>query len=126
MILAEQLPQIVEPVFGERFWPDTTPDGMPRSEMDDPFCIWQKVGGTTRQFVDDSTDEWWHSRVQFYVWGDRRLAVDQAMYAFYRLMMASNSETFIVIPSGMPVDDRNEVLALRGSRVEFSIWWQDT
>lgn len=113
-------------VFNERLWWDTAPDGMTAQDREAPFGVLQIVGGDHRQYVDDTEQpEFLNARVQLFVWGARRIEVSDAMEDFIAEVKASNTADWYAREMGRPVGDSNEVLALRGSRLDFSFTYRN-
>lgn len=103
-----------------RLWWDETPDGMAVTDRMAPFGILQEVGGSNRQYVDDTEEpEFITARVQLTIWGSRRVEVSDAMRNFNTALRASNTADWYARASGEAVGDNNEVLKLRGSRQDF-------
>lgn len=124
-MLEKLLPNKFEHLFGGRMYWDTAPDNWTATQREAPFCIMQQVGGVTRAYLDNTTSELLNARVQFFVWGKEKIAVATAMHTLRKALMESNTDTFIVVPEGEAMSDYNEVLKLRGSRRDFSIWYPD-
>lgn len=114
-----------ESVFGGRLWFDQIPDGTPRSQLSAPFGIMQQVGGKDQWYFDNTLPDYQNARMQFWVWGDRRIAVADAARTLRKAIADSNTSTFITMPQGAAVGDYNEVLKLAGARQTFGFWYTD-
>lgn len=113
-------------IFNERLWWDEMPQGMTANDRIEPFGILQQVGGVERQYVDDTEQpEFLNARVQLTIWGARRIAVSEAMREFNAEVKNSNTADWYARQMGEPVGDSNEVLALRGSRQDFSFTYRN-
>jgi hypothetical protein len=113
-------------LFTDRLWWDEIPPGLTAEQRKAPFGILQQVGGTERQYVDDTEQpEFLNARVQLYVWGARRNEVSDKLREFNAAVKASNTADWYARQMGEPVGDSNEVLALRGSRQDFSFTYRN-
>lgn len=125
MTVEADITAICNPVFNERVWWDSIPDGMTPEEMDDPLVIIQQVGGVDKLYADNTVHEFQNGNLQFFVWGRRREEVNAAMNLLRKTLIDSNTEELVIIPQGAAVNDYNEVLKLRGRRQNFSVWSKD-
>jgi hypothetical protein len=117
---------LLNPLFANRVWFDTTPDGYSAAQMQaGPFCVVQQVGGDDRWYVDNTLYDMQNSLMDFTVWGPTREGVMEKIRALRKLLADSNSPTFIVLPQGAPVTDYNESLKLRGAHQKFGFWYPD-
>ena len=124
MSYESRLVQLVSPVFAGNFYPDTLPDGF---RPNAPACVYQQVGGEDAWYVDHTLPEYQNARLQFYVWGEERDAVS-AKCDELRAKLATALSVFngdiIFEPLGARVSDYNEILKLRGARVDFGVWYK--
>jgi hypothetical protein len=112
--------------FAGRLYWDTAPDGWQVPQMDAPFGIIQQVGGKALTYVDEKEEpEYLNARLQLFVWGKQRIAVNNKLREFVSTVRASNLPDFYAIVSGEAVNESNEVLKLRGSRQDFSFWYKN-
>lgn len=114
-----------EAAIGGRLYWDTAPTSWTPDQMIAPFCIMQLVGGDYRMYVDGTEHEFLNARVQFFVWGRERIAVSDAMRSLSHAIAESGAIDWIVLPSGAPSGDYNDVLKLRGSRQDFGFWFKN-
>ena len=119
-----RLYDLVSPIFGGHFYPDTFPDDF---RPNAPACVYQQVGGTDQWYVDQTLPEYQNARLQFYVWGEERDAVnaacDQLRAALANSINVYNGD-IIFEPLGARVSDYNDILKLRGARQDFGIWYK--
>jgi len=115
---------ICNPLFNNRVWFDTTPEGMSRADMSAPFLLIDQVGGKDAWYVDNTLPDFQNARMQFSIWGDMRLAVADAARVLRTALATASVPGFVVEPLGAVVNDYNDVLKLRGARQDFSIWYQ--
>jgi Protein of unknown function (DUF3168). len=112
-------------IFGGRLWHDTAPDDFNPNAAPDVFCIMQQVGGTDRWYVDNTLPGMQNARMQFFVWGPRRIEVSDAARALRKAVADSIAINWVTSPLGAAVNDYNEVLKLRGARQDFGFWYPD-
>lgn len=114
------------PTMANRLYWDESPKGWKPEQMDLPFGILQQVGGRRSTYVDDKEQpEFLNARLQLIIWGRQRIAVNNKMRELVGVVMASNLPEFYANIEGEMVADSNEVLALRGSRQDFSFWYKN-
>lgn len=111
------------PVFGGRLYWDTTPREWGPGNMQVPFCIVSQVGGQYRKYVDNTEHEFLNADLQFFAWGNNRVAVSNAVRDLSKAIIESGTTTWITMTSGAPSGDYNEVLKLRGQRQDFGFWF---
>lgn len=118
------LTSLLSSYFDGRFWWDTAPDDIDVKDGG-VFCIVQQVGGTDQWYVDQSLPEWQNARVQFVIWGKRRIDVSNKADLLRQVLAQSiDADVFRVIPQGARVNEMNEALSLRGARITFEIWYR--
>lgn len=110
-------------LFNNRLWWDTTPDGMLRTAMDEPFAIVEEIGGQFLKYVDNIPHEFANTNLQFTIWGSQRLAVGQKRNELCALALELSDGTFYAMPSGEGRSTYNEILKLRGSIQEMRVWY---
>lgn len=124
MSFEANLTALLSPLFSDRFWWDTMPDAIDLKTTGN-FCIAQQVGGLDQWYVSQELPEWQNARMQFSVWGKRRIDVtadaDRIRAALANSIAAN---VFVVSPMGGRVNDYNDALKLYGSRVMFEIWYR--
>ena len=117
---------LLNPLFANRVWFDTTPDNYSATQMAaGEFCLINQTGGDDKWYVDNSLHEFANARLQFTVWGPTRIGVSGKIRELRKLIADSSSATFITLPQGAPVSDYNEVLKLRGSHQTFGFWYPE-
>lgn len=114
-----------ESIFAGRMYWDTAPDAMTTAERQNPFCIVQQVGGEERIYVDMTSCDMLNARLQFMVWGARRMAVADAVRTLRKAILDSNTQTWVAQPLGAMAGEYNDVLKLRGARQDFDFWYPD-
>lgn len=112
-------------VFGGRFWWDVIPEDLTAEQRAEPFCIVQRVGGVSRRYVDNTRSDMLNARLQFFVWGEYRVAVSNKMRELADAIALSSTSDFVTIELGEAQGDFNEVLKLRGERQDFGFWYQN-
>ena len=98
-----------------RVFPDIAPHGTPR-----PYITYQSVGGRPTATLD-GPDELRNSRMQINVWADVRSTADGTME---QVVTALSAGELNATPLGDPVSAYEEETKLRGSRLDFSIWYR--
>lgn len=117
--MKKNLRTLMQSVFGNRFWYDTSPADIDRAPV---FCVAQRVGGRDEWYVSQELPEWQQARMQFKIMGRRRQEVDDAADLLREVLAASIAQdVFVVEPLGAPVDDYNEILDVREARLTYNI-----
>jgi len=98
-----------------RVFPDIAPQNTAR-----PYITYQSVGGRPTATLD-GVDATRNSRMQINVWADRRKDVSVTMEA---VIGALCGDTIGAVPLGEPVSLFEEDTKLRGSTLDFSIWYR--
>lgn len=126
MSLKSDLIALLNSMFGNELHFGTFPDGFRPSA---PACVAQGIGGTPRVYVDQTQCEVEHRRVQFYVWGERVLDVEDAMATLKAMLLNTINDpltNFVGVEvMSEPTDDYDDVLKLHGARQDFGIHWKN-
>lgn len=123
MSLEEQVIAKYQHIFDGRMWWGSAPAGTPRTAMSDVFCIAEQVGGEESWFVDNTPKDMENARVQFTLWGERKLEVSAARIALRDAIADSITGDWVTVPMGGPVGTYNETLDLRGVRQDFGFYY---
>lgn len=116
MTVETDLVDVVGPLLGGRFYPDTARAGLPS-----PYGIYQQIGGRSIAFyAGGPAPNKKHGRFQINLWAETRLAaaalalqVDDALRA---------ATVFFAEPLGEPTAVYDAVVKLYGTQQDFSIW----
>lgn len=100
-----------------RCYSDVTPDA-----PEFPLIIYQVVGGEAIDFYERTVANTENYRVQVYVWGARRLEVEQLMRMARKQLVEHSANFESLITLGQATDEYNETLKIYGSRQDFSAW----
>lgn len=98
-----------------RVFPDIAPQGTSR-----PYITYQSVGGQPTATLDGA-DSTRNCRMQINVWADKRKDASATMEA---AIVALCGDPVSAIPFGEPVSVYEKDTKLRGSMLDFSIWYQ--
>ena len=98
-----------------RIFPDIAPQGTPR-----PYITYQSVGGRPTATLD-GPDETRNCRMQINVWADKRKDASATME---RVIGALCGDAIAAFPLGEPASVFEEDTKLRGSTLDFSIWYR--
>lgn len=102
-------------LVSNRIFPDVAPTATTR-----PYITWQKIGGKSINFLDNSIQSQHHSRVQINVWADSRLSANTiAKQVEDALKQASN---IYAAPEAEPMSDYDPDMNLYGTIQDFSIF----
>lgn len=112
------LKQLLGPYFSGRVFPDTAPD-VPGQ---DPYVIYQRVGGIPTYFTEGALADKANARVQLEVWSTSKQATYAAMVHIMRSVAAATD----MEPLGQPIDDYEPALRIYGSRVDISMYYNLT
>lgn len=99
-----------------RVYPDEAPLGVAR-----PFIVFQAVGGESTNYLSN-TDNLQNGRVQVSVWADDRLTAIDVMQS---VIAALTPAPIFATSKGAPVSIREFDTKLYGSRLDFSVWWNN-
>ncbi|ARL25489.1 DUF3168 domain-containing protein [Burkholderia pseudomallei] len=97
-------------------YPDVAPLGAAR-----PFIVFQAVGGESTNYMSN-TDNLQNARVQVSVWADDRLT---AVSLIQGVIAALTPAPIFATSRGAPVSTWEFDTKLYGSRLDFSIWWNN-
>ncbi|MBK5120890.1 DUF3168 domain-containing protein [Burkholderia sp. R-69980] len=98
-----------------RVYPDIAPQGTAR-----PYITYQSVGGQPTGTLE-GVDSTRNCRVQINVWADKRKDVSVTMES---VIVALCGDPVSAIALGEPASVYEEDTKLRGSMLDFSIWYQ--
>lgn len=115
MSLEATLKTLLGPLVGGRCYPDITPDGAAL-----PLIVYQQVGGTATEYVDQTIPDKDHARMQVMVWSKSRLEASQIARAARAAIIGNNwpAQTYAA-----PVSLYEEDLKLYGSRCDYGLWY---
>lgn len=126
MTLEESIIAKFASIFTGRLWFDVIPPSFSTpAQLSSPFCIVQQVSDVQRVYVDNTAHDFLQVRMQFSIWGARAIDVRASSDALRAAALASNTAVWIMQPESGSGTDYNEVLALRGMRQDFTIWFPD-
>lgn len=112
-------------INGRMYW-DEAPNDWNPADRKAPFAVVQQVGGTPRNYVTGEVSGVLNARLQVNVWGERRSEVSDAIRKIAAaVVLANNGTDFVTTVLGEPITDVSEVLGLRGSLQDFSIWYKN-
>lgn len=114
MSLSNTLYTLLNPLAGGGASVDAMPD-VPTF----PLIVFQQVGGTASEYLDNTLPDHDHARVQVWVWSKDPDAADTIMRAARVALLASG---LVVETYGASVSDYNDPLKLYGRRQDFGIW----
>lgn len=97
-------------------FPDLAPVNTAR-----PFIVFQAVGGQSTNYLSN-TDNLQNARVQISVWADDRLTAVAVMQS---VIEALTPAPIFATSIGAPVSTWEFDTKLYGSRLDFSIWWNN-
>lgn len=101
-------------LVGNRIFPDVAPLSTQR-----PYITWQKIGGRSINYTDNTIPTEQHSRVQINVWADTRLSANNiAKQVEDALRQATNISA---APEAESMADHDPDLNLYGTIQDFSI-----
>lgn len=116
MTVEECIRETLKSLVDDRVFPDIAPEG-----TDSNYITYQQVGGTSVSYLDGSAPEIKNSRFQINVWGKRRNEVKAIMASAGAALMAEKK--LRATSYGEPVDTYEKETDLRGSRQDFSFWF---
>lgn len=102
------------PVAPGRVFADSPPDNAGRAA----HVIFQRVGGVPAYFSEGELPDKQNSRIQLFVWTERRELTQQLTTAILRIVARHPS----MQPLTAPTDDYEPTLKIYGSRVDVSLW----
>lgn len=105
----------LSPLVASRVFPDTADLGTPL-----PYITYQQGGGRDASTLDGPTDLK-NGRFQINVWAATRNEADSLMNQVVDALAAA---PLLGVPIGAPVSDYESSLDLRGSMLDFSIWYK--
>lgn len=119
------IPEILNPLVGDRVWFDATPDdGPPRGAngafLD--FIIVTVVGGIQEEYVDQTMGKVANSRVQIHAVSATSQGASDLILAARDMLLASG---YTVSVYGSPVGTYDAARKLRGRFQQFSIWFPE-
>jgi Protein of unknown function (DUF3168) len=116
--MAKSIDEIVcgalQPAVLERVYADVAPPNTPR-----PYATYQAVGGEDAGTFDGPATTA-NSRVQVNVWSNTR---NEATALIQRVISVLCAPSIAAVPIGAPVSIYEDDTKLRGSRLDFSIWF---
>lgn len=99
-----------------RVYPDEAPLATVR-----PFIVYQAVGGQSTNYLSN-TDNLQNARMQISVWADDRITAGNIMQS---VIDALTPAPIFAVTIGAPVSTWEFDTKLYGSRLDFSIWWNN-
>lgn len=105
----------LSPLVDGRLFPDAADAGTPL-----PYITYQRVGGQDASTTDGPADLK-NGRFQINVWATTRNEADSLMD---QVIEALAAEPLLGVPLGAPSSDYESGLDLRGSMLDFSIWYK--
>jgi hypothetical protein len=103
-------------LVGNRCYPDVAPAGVAK-----PFVVYQAVGGQSTNYLSN-TDNLQNARIQICVWADDRLTAVNVMQSVIDTLTPA---PIFATSIGASVSTWEPDTKLYGSRLDFSIWWND-
>ncbi|CAK0596609.1 Protein of uncharacterised function (DUF3168) [Burkholderia pseudomallei] len=97
-------------------YPDAAPIGAAH-----PFIVFQAVGGQSTNYMSN-TDNLQNARMQISVWADDRITAVNLMQS---VIDALTPAPIYAVTIGAPVSTWEFDTKLYGSRLDFSIWWNN-
>lgn len=106
---------LLSPLVGGRCYPD-----MARDLTTLPLLVYQEVGGSVVEFLDQTIGNLENARLQVIVWSRTRLEADAIIRQVRAAIIGSTMPaTTLAAPTWLA----DEPLKLRGARQDFSIWY---
>ncbi|MBA3588301.1 DUF3168 domain-containing protein [Methylibium sp.] len=115
MTLETDLYTALRGLVSDRVYPDVAPLSTPR-----PYITYQKVGGTTANFLESVVVPKTNARVQVNCWADTRLASAALMKQIEAAIVTSTTLRGFVL--SRPICVHEDELSLYGEFQDFSIW----
>lgn len=118
MLLEARLVEIVAPLLGGKFYPDTSPD-----RLVFPFGIYQQTGGEAVVFGENVIPEERNARMQIEVWSRTRLEAAELMREIEVALVGGFQACR---PIGAMSAIHEEQQKIYGARQDFTIWHNDS
>lgn len=115
MTVLTDLYAVLGPLVGNRAYPDVAPADVAR-----PYITYQRIGGQAGAFYGRTLPSKQHGMYQVNVWADTRVAAELLARQVEQALVGSTR--FDCDPLSAPVDEYEEMMGLKGSRQDFSIW----
>lgn len=101
-------------LVSNRIFPDVAPTATVR-----PYITWQKIGGRSINYTENSIPAQQHSRVQINVWADTRLSANTVAKQVEDTLR--QSATIAAAPEAEAMADYDSDMNLYGTIQDFSI-----
>lgn len=118
MSLETSLFALLGPLVGGRCYPDVSPD-----KAAFPLIIYQQVGGSAVEYIDQTMADKDNARMQVVVWAKTRAEASALAHQARTAIIGSTLQAQTLVA---PVSLYEQELKLYGSRTDFTIWYAPT